>query len=468
MKLKNAKGIISLLLILEGLLLLFCTLVALTNQEQLWPLVIPSLISLSVGVCSVYTLSKKNNHVTSNRESIILIIITWIVVILIGTLPFLLSKSFSSFTDILFETISGFTSTGTSLLPNPEILPKSILFWRSLTQWYGGILTISMLLIVFPEINIGGYKIFSMEEKKSYLIARVFVIYGILTFVQVTLLSAGGVSMFKSFCISFSTMSTGCFLPDKNAIANYTTYIQMIIAVFMFLSGLGGLFYYKLSKLRKSSFKRNEEFRFYIISFLFVTILFAWILHSHSNLNRGGIIRESIFQTASFLSSSGYEISEYRLWPQYFQPLLYLLIVVGGCTNSSSGGIKISRFLVLFRNIRMQFKNPLRDAEVVEISYNGKKIDEETNLNILTFITIFGFVLVVGTLVLTFIINDLKKSVFLTVTALSTFGHNMDLTDIPQVGKIFVSMLMLIGRLGIFPFLALLLPSFYKKSIQDS
>jgi trk system potassium uptake protein TrkH len=321
---------------------------------------------------------------------------------------------------------------------------------------------------VFPEINIGGYKIFSIEEKKSYLIARVFVIYGILTFVQVTLLSAGGVSWFKSFCISFSTMSTGCFLPDKNAIADYTPYIQMIIAVFMLFSGLGGLFYYKLSKLRESNFRRNEEFRFYIISFLIVAMLFTWILHSQSSQSIGGIIRGSIFQTASFLSSSGYEISEYRLWPHYFQPLLYLLIVVGGCTNSSSGGIKMSRFLVLFRNIRTPFKNPLSDSEISEILVNGKKIDEETNLNILTFITIFGFVLVVGTLVLTFVTNDLKKSVFLTVTSLSTFGHNMDITHIPQVGKILISMLMLIGRLEIFPFLALLIPSFYKKSILDS
>jgi trk system potassium uptake protein TrkH len=258
-------------------------------------------------------------------------------------------------------------------------------------------------------------------------------------------------------------MSTGCFLPDKNAIANYSPHIQMIIAVFMFLSGLGGLFYYKLSKMRESNFWRNEEFRFYIISFLIVAMLFTWILYSQSNLSRGGIIRESIFQTASFLSSSGYEISEYRLWPQYFQPLLYLLIVVGGCTNSSSGGIKMSRFLILFRNIKKQFKNPLGGSEVSEITFNKIKTGKDININILSFITIFGFVLVFGTLVLTSVTNDLEKSVFLTITALSTFGHNIDLSNLPQAGKILLSLFMLIGRLEIFPFLVLFIPSFYKR-----
>lgn len=468
MKLENTKGTLSLLLILEGLLLLFCTPIALNNNEQFWPLIVPSLIALIVGGSLMYISSKSSHNVISNKKSIFLIVLIWCITVIIGALPFFLSKSINSFTDILFETISGLTSTGTSLLPIPKILPKSILFWRSLTQWYGGILTISLLLLVFPEINIGGYKIFSIKENKSYLVARVFIIYCILTFMQVILLSSGGMSVFNSFCISFATMSTGCFLPDNIAIASYTPYNQMIIAVFMFLSGISVLFYYKLFTLKKSIFRKNEEIRLYFSSFLVMSILFSWILYSQSNHDRVEIIRGSIFQTASFLSSSGFEISEYRLWPHYFLPVLYLLIVIGGCTNSSSGGIKMSRFLVLFRNIKTPFKNPLNDSDGSEISLNGKKIDDETNLNVLTFITIFGFVLVLGTLVLTFATNDLEKSVFLTVTALSTFGHNMNLADLPQAGKILISILMLIGRLEIFPFLALLVPSFYKKSTLDS
>ncbi len=462
LKLKNTKGIISLLFIVEGFLFLCCAPIALSNNELLLPFIIPSVISFFVGGFMFFFSSKKIDNITSNKGNILLIIFTWIVVVFAGTLPFLLSNSIHSFADIFFETVSGLTSTGTSILSNPEMLPKSVLFWRSLSQWYGGILTIIMLLAVFPEINIGGYKIFSIEENKLYVITRVFVVYCVLTFIQVIFLFAGGISLYQSFCISFATLSTGCFLPDKTAVASFTPYIQLIMTVFMILSGFGGLFYYKLSRLNKPVLRKNEEFRFFILSFLIISILFLCILHYRGNFNPGKIIRESIFQAASFLSSSGYSVSEYSLWPNYFQPLLYLLIVVGGCTNSSSGGIKMSRFLILFRNIKRQFKNPLSDSDASEITLNGKKTGKEINLNILSFITIFGFVLVFGALVLTFITNDLEKSVFLTVTALSTFGHNINLSNLPHAGKLLLSLLMLIGRLEIFPFLVLLIPSFYK------
>lgn len=462
------KRIMSFLLIFEGLLLLGLSPVALVNQEPVWPVVIPSLMALIFGAL-IYLFLGKSSGISTNKENISWIIFVWIVALLIGTIPYLLSKGFDSLTDILFETISGFTATGTSILPNPEILPKSILFWRSLTQWYGGILTISMLLLVFPKINIGGYKIFSLEDDRKHLITSVFIIYGLLTLAQVILLLAGGINLFKSFCISFATISTGCFLPDQTSVANYTPYLHFIMAGFMLLSGLGGLFYFKLFVLKKSNFRKHEEFRLYFYSFLIISVLFAWILsHTQSIQNRGEIFAKSIFQAASFLSSSGYEISEFRLWPHFFQPVLYLLILVGGCTNSSSGGIKLSRFIVLFRNIRTPFKNPSGDSEVSKISFNGKEIDEDTNLTILTFVSIFGFVLVLGTLVLTFVTNDLNTSVFLTITALSTFGHSMDLSGLPQAGKILISFLMLMGRLEILPFLALLIPSFYRNSPLSS
>ncbi|MBN1987459.1 MAG: TrkH family potassium uptake protein [Prolixibacteraceae bacterium] len=463
-KQKNTTGIISLLLILEGIAFLFCAAFAIHYHEKPVPFIIPFLVSTIFGIFTFYISTKKRNNTSSNRENVSLIIFIWFVVIIIGTLPFLLSKSISSYTDILFETISGFTSTGSTILPDPGTLSKSILLWRSLSQWYGGILTIIMLLLIFPEINLGGYEIFSLQENKLNLVFRVFIMYCALTFLQVLLLRAGGINLFKSMCISFGTISTGCFLPDKTAIAGYTPYIQSTMAAFMFLSGIGGVFYYKLSKLNLSISKRNDETRIYLISGVFIVIIFFWIIHFQYNHKFGEILRESIFQTASFLSSSGYEISGYSSWPHYFQPLIYLLIFIGGTTNSASGGIKMSRFLILFRNIKRQFENPVSDSNISEIIFNNKKIGEKINLKILTFITIFGVILVFGTLVLSVITNDLKKSVFLTITALSTFGHNISLSGLPQAGKIVLSLLMLIGRLEIFPLLVLFIPSFYKNT----
>lgn len=458
------KRFVSFLLILEGLLLLLCFPIALMLHEQVWPVVIPSIIALLGGVLS-YIFSGTSTKIPSNKENIILILLVWIIVIAIGTIPFLLTGNLNSFIDVLFETVSGFTATGTSILPNPGVLPKSILFWRSLTQWYGGFLTISMLLVIFPEINIGGYKLFSIDADKKFLVIRVFFIYSVLTLMQVLLLSIGGINPFKSFCISFATISSGCFLPDQTSIADYSSYLQFILAGFMFLSGLGGLFYYKLFMLKKLKFWKHEEFSLYIYSFLIITILFTWILlHTQSIHNQGATFTKSIFQAASFISSSGYEIFEFRLWPHYFQPLLYLLIAIGGCTNSTGGGIKLPRFIVLFKNIRTQFKNPMGTTNGSGILLNGNKIDEETNLNILAFVSVFGLVIVLGTLALTFIISDIKESVFLTITALSTFGHHFDVSVLPVAGKIVLTFLMLLGRLEIFPILVFLVPSFYKKS----
>lgn len=456
------KRIVSFLLILEGLLLLGCCPVALSNQEMVWPVVVPSLVAFFVGVL-IYLFLGKNSRIPSNKENINWIIFVWVVAILIGTIPYLLCKSFNSLFDVLFEAVSGFTATGTSILPNPGILPKSILFWRSLTQWYGGILTISMLLLVFPEINIGGYKIFSFEVDKKSMISRVFIIYSTLTLMQVILLLAGGINLFKSFCISFATISTGCFLPDQTPIANYTPYIHFIMTVFMLISGIGGLFYYKLYKLKLLELRKYEEIRLYLYSFLFFSVVFVWILlHSQRFQKEEEIFIKSIFQVASFLSSSGYETTEIRLWPHYFQPFIYILIIIGGCTNSSSGGIKLSRFSVLFKNIKRQFKYPTIDLVEPVIKFNGNEIKEETNLHIQSLILMFGFTLFLGTLLLTIVTNDIKKSAFHAITAVSTFGHNMAISNLPQAGKIIISLLMLMGRLEIIPFLSLLMPSFYR------
>jgi trk system potassium uptake protein len=452
--------------VFEGFTFLFCIPWALIYNEQIVPFIVPALISFGVGVFGFYILSKKRYDVLSNKENVLVLITTWISVVIIGTLPYLLSKSITSYNDILFETISGLTSTGSTILPNPEILPKSILFWRSLSQWFGGIVTIVMIIVIFPEINLGGYKIFVPERKKMYniiqLVFRVFIVYCVLSIVQALLLFAGGINIFGSLCISFGTISTGCFLPDSTAIAGYSPYVQWVMAVFMLLAGMSVFVYYKLSGFKLPNFRKNDELKIFLTAVLLISFLFSGIIYFQLNHEPKSIARESIFQTVSFLSSSGYDITGYSNWSQYFQPLIYLLIVIGGCTGSASGGIKMSRFLIFMRNILTQFRNPEIELKVSRIRFNKRRVDEATNLNILTFIAIFGFVIVFGTLAMSFFTNDLRKSVFLTVSALSTFGNNIDLLNMPQLGKITLSLLMLMGRLEIFPILVLLIPSFYK------
>lgn len=472
MRYKNIVLSISLVLLFEGLSLLLCTPYAVYYHESLKPFLIPAVISLVLGF-SLYSFSgKRFISIESNKESVILILISWFMLILAGALPYLISKTIPSSIDVLFETISGFTTTGTSILPNIEQLPKSILFWRSLTHWLGGIATIIMIITIMPALKIGGNKLFSpeslSEEKPAhslmFIVARVFMIYIVLTVIQALLLYAGGMSLYASLCYSFGTVSTGSFSPQNGNMAGYPAYIQYIMLLFMFLSGISYLIYYRILSGKYRTVRKNDEIRIYVLIVLIAVTFFTGILHFSIGKRFGPAFREGAFQVVSLVSSSGYSNTEYLLWPDFILPLLYLLIIIGGSFGSASGGIKMSRALVLFRNFGLQFKNPTNsETNISTVNYNGKSIDKETNLSILTFIFVFGIVFVLGTLVLTFFVTDVKKSVFLAISALSNFGYNPSLSDLPNAGKIVLSLLMLIGRLEIFPVLLLFFPAFYKK-----
>jgi trk system potassium uptake protein TrkH len=459
-------------LLFEGLSFLMCIPVAFYYSEPLFTFFIPALISIATGFLLYFFSDKKFSAIKDNKESVFLIIVSWFTMILAGTLPYFISKTIPSGVDIFFETISGFTTTGTSVVPNIEQLPKSILFWRSLTHWVGGITTIVMFVAILPSFNFGGNRLFSLglypnEKPSGYLrpvIFRVFMIYLVLTVAQVLLLHAGGMNIFRSLCYSFGTVSTGCFSPEKSGIAGSTFYIQYIFALFMFLSGISYLVYYMVISWKKKVIKKNDEIRTYLFIILIATLLITAVLHFKTGVEIGLAFREGIFQVVSFVSTSGYSNTEYLSWPDFTQPFLYLLLIIGGCTGSAGGGIKMSRFLVLFRNFGLQFKNPANsETNISSIKFNGKSISEITNLSILTFISVFGIVFVLGTIALSFFVPDLKKSVFLAISALSNFGYHQNLSGFPTTGKVVLNLLMFLGKLEIFPMLLLFFPAFYKR-----
>ncbi len=462
----------SVILLFEGLSLFLCVPFAVYHSEPLLPFFIPALISMATGFLLYFVSNRKFSAITSNKESVFLITVSWFIMVLTGTLPYFIGKAIPSGLDIFFETISGFTTTGTTILPNIEQLPKSMLFWRSITHWVGGITTIIMVITLMPSLNIGGIRLlskgtFPAEKTADYLrpvIIRVFMIYLLLTVAQVLFLYVGGMNLFRSLCYSFGTVSTGSFSPENNGIADSSSYIQYIIAFFMFLSGISYLIYYLVISGKKKVFKKNDEIRIYIFTILIVTVLITAILHFETGKGIGIAFREGIFQVVSFVSTSGYSNTEYLSWPDFALPLLYLLLIIGGCVGSASGGIKMSRFLVLLRNLGLQFKNPANsETNISNVKYNGQSIDEETNLSILTFISVFGIVFVLGTIAISFFVPDLKKSVFLAISALSNFGYHQNLSGFPIAGKVILSLLMLIGKLEIFPVLLLFSPKFYKK-----
>ena len=465
MRFKDFLFIFSFIVIFVGASLLLCIPFSIYYREPQYPFYISALALLVSGFLLYAVSGKKTVSIKTNRERVILITISWVILILAGTLPYLVSKTISSLVDVFFETVSGMTSTGSTGITNVENFPKSILLWRSLTHWIGGLATVIGLFTILPSLNIGGYDLFGIKEKTATkwrsMIIQVVMIYCALTFAQVLLLFLGGMNLFESLCHSFGTVSTGSFSPKNDSITGYSPYLQYTMALFMFLSGFSYVIYYLAitGKLKKAII--IEENRIYFIVVATISVLITGILYFNVGKVFGTAFRESVFQVVSFVSSSGYYTTNYLKWPSHILPLVYLLIFIGGSTGSASGGIKMSRFLILLKNLRQQFKIPALAPNSFTVKYNKKEIDENINVSILTFITVFGFLFVIGTISLSFFGTELEKCVFLAISALSNFGHHVGLSDFPDAGKIILSFLMILGRLEIYPLLLLFVPLFY-------
>lgn len=468
MPLKNLLFIISLVVLVVGTSSLLCIPFAIWYNEPLQPFYIPALVLLVSGFLLFSVSGKKFAIAGSNRERVVIIMSSWFVLILTGMMPYLISRTVPSPVDAFFETVSGMTATGSSILTNIEDFPESILFWRSLTHWIGGLVTLTVLFTIMPSLNVGGNELFLIKEKAvqriRIVVIRVFFIYCTLTVAQVLLLLAGGMNFYESLCHSFGTVSSGCFSPKNNSIAGYSSYLQYVMAFFMFLSGFSYVIFYLIITGKFKRAVKAEENRVYFIVAVSALVLITGMLYFKAGTGFDVAFREGFFQTASFVSSSGYYTINYLMWPDHILPLLYLLLFIGGCSASVSGGIKMSRFLILLKNFRLQFKNPGSSSNISVIKYNRSNIGENANLSVLTFITVFGMLFVAGTVLLSSFCSNLSQSVFLALSALSNFGHNMVLSDFPDAGKISMAFLMIIGRLEIYPLLLFFLPAFYKKA----
>lgn len=461
--------IVSFVLIIEGLSYLLCIPFAIHFHESLKPFLVSSLIFLLVGISFLFISNKKFKNFTDNKKIILTIIFSWFILILGGTLPYLISESIPSFVDALFESVSGYTSTGSSIISNIDQIPKSILFWRSFTQWLGGLSTIVMITSLFPSLEIGGYRLFSLVNwflsSKKLFILRISLIYFFLTVIQTTVLYFEGVDLFNGLCYSFGTVSTGCFSPGETNITSYSSLVQSTLVFFMFLSGISYLFYYRLAFKKLKLKNIDDELKVYIILVVVGILVVIVGTHGVHYVNSfGNTIMKAFFQVISVVSSSGYFVSDYSIFPDFILTVIFFYLFIGGCSNTSSGGIKISRLIVLFRNIWQQFKSPDLSTNVSSVKYNSCTIDTKTNLSILTFISLFGATFIFGGIAMSFFGYGLKESAFLSISALSTFGHNLDLSQFPDFGKLILTLLMLLGRLEIYPVIVLFIPFFYKKN----
>jgi len=441
---------------------------------------ISTLITLG-GALILILLSRKPNRSFGKREGFLVVTLSWFMFSLFGSLPFILTGAIPDFTNAFFETMSGFTTTGSSILNDIESLSHGILFWRSMTQWLGGMGIIVLSLAILPVLGIGGIQLFIAEvpgptkdklhPRIKETAKRLWAIYLLLTSLELILLFLGGMDLFDSVCHSLTTMATGGYSTKQASIAAWNSpYIHYVITIFMFLAGTNFTMVYFALKGKTHKLWRNEEFRTYTLFLAGFTIFFTLFLA----LTRQGSFelnfRESLFQVVSIMTTTGFATVDFLTWAPILVVLLFMLMFFGGSAGSTGGGIKIIRVWLIIKNSYLELKRVLHPNAVIPIRYNKHAVPDKVTSNILNFVTLYMMVFIAGVLVMSLIGLDLESAMGSVAASLGNIGPGLgsvgpaeSFAHLPAIGKWVLSLLMLMGRLELFTVLVLFTPSYWKK-----
>jgi len=468
-------------LIFEGLFMLLSSGVSwFYGESAAGPFFYSALITIVTGIL-VFTPLRNTEKPYGTREGHIISTGIWLIFSLFGTLPYLFSGSAGNFTDAFFESISGFTTTGATIFTDIESLPKGLLFWRSLTQWLGGITIILLSLYVLPvvrtlNIQLSTTEFSGMTESKIHpkileTAKRLIVIYTLLTLLEVVLLLAAKMPLFDALCHSFSTLSTGGFSTRNSGIAALSTpWIKAIITVFMFIGGTNlAIFYHAL----KGNFRKiisNNEFVLYAILGAGFSLIVATLLFIKSDQPVGRAIGNGFFHSISILTTTGFYAEDFSQWGSLLILLLFIVMFTGGMAGSTSGGIKIIRLLIIAKNNRKENRRLVHPSGWLPVKVDGKTVQQGVVYNLLIFITLYFIITCFGALIFSFMDYDIITSFSTTASILGNIGPGLgrfgpfhNYAGLPDAGKFFLCGLMLIGRLEILTVVVLFTRSFYKR-----
>lgn len=470
------------ILMVESVLMLPALAIAFyTNEHDKTAFFVTVLVTGAIGfIMSKKTVIKKNVNI---REGLAIVALGWIFVSLFGAFPFYLSGSIPSYTDAFFETVSGFTTTGASILSNVEGLPHGTLFWRSFTHWIGGMGILVFTIALLPVLGIGGFQIFKAESPgptTDKIMPRIkdtaktlYVIYFSITILQIILLRLGGMNFFESMLHTFGSVGTGGFGIKNNSIAFYdSTYIHIIIGIFMLLSGVNFSLYYSLFKGRWRDVFKNEELRLYlgIIATAVVAITVSLFMTSYTSILRA--LRDSFFQVTSIITTTGYTTANFDVWPAFSKAILFMLMFIGGCAGSTAGGMKVIRILILMKLIKRDVAKLFHPRAFISIKNNGKKVTDETIVSINSFFTLYIMIFAISTIIISLEGLDLVSTSSAVAATLGNIGPGLGLVGpasnfagFSPVSKVLFSLLMLLGRLEIFTIIALILPKNWTREV---
>ena len=480
----NARTIIrilGLILVIEGFFIWLAIPVSLIFGEKDFPqFILSGAITLGVGAAA-YLPVRKTNLEVSRRDGYVIVTGAWILFSLFGTLPFLLTGSIPSFTDAFFETISGFTTTGASILNNIEELSHAVLFWRSLIQWLGGMGIILLTLILLPFLGIGGMQLFSAEVPSPTpdklhphvkdTAKRLWFIYLIFTFSETMLLWAGDMGLYDAVCHSLTTMATGGYSTKQASIAFWSSpYIHYVITVFMFLAGTNFTLAYFAMHGQFRKIWKNEEFRWYLGFVGGFTLLIAVGLYFTSGRAVEPSFRDALFQVVSILTTTGYATADYLQWAPWLIVLIFTLMFFGGSAGSTGGGPKIMRVVVMLKNSTQELKRMIHPNALIPVRLNRMAVEEQVVTSVLAFMAFYGIIAVVAMVALSMLGNDLNTSIGAVAATLGNIGPGIGnvgpalyYSEIQMAGKLFLSFLMLVGRLELFTVLVLFSPLFWRR-----
>ena len=477
--------IIGALLLFESAFLLTAVLVSWYYKEgQGLTFFISAGISAFLGMLGMIT-GRNANPVVGRREGSVIVTSIWLIFTLVGLLPYLISGSIPSFTDAFFETMSGFTTTGASILNNIESMPFSILYWRSLTQWVGGLGIIVISMALLPIFGFSSVQLFSAEAtgptkdkihpKMSETAKRLLAIYIVLTFTEMLLLRVAGMGWFDALNHSFTTMATGGYSTKQMSIGYWDSpWIHYIVILFMFLAGVNFSLFYFFIKKKYDKLYANQELRFYGVIVLVFTFLLGISIfdaeHTTSFAAFETLFRDSLFTIVSIISTTGFATFDYMLLAPVAWVLILIVMLTGASAGSTAGGMKLVRVLLVVKYAYYEFKRIIHPNAVFPVRFNDHSVRDEVITRVLAFILLYVLIIIFGTVVLAFSGMGFLESLGGMVTCISDVGPGLgsigpaySFSEIPAFSKWFLSIIMLIGRLELFTVLVLFTPVFWKK-----
>jgi trk system potassium uptake protein TrkH len=481
MKFKLIFSILGLLMALNGLFMLLCLPWAVYYGEDVMPISVAGASVITIGFLMYWLFRRQTNvEELTGREGYLIVALGWVIMAIVGTLPYLLSGAIPSITDAFFETMSGLTTTGASILTDIEALPKNILIWRSLTQWIGGMGIIVLTVALLPMIGVGGMQMFIAESpgispdkikpRIRQTAVRLWLIYVGFTIAETILLMFGGMDFFDAINHGLTTMATGGFSTYNASMIGQSAYIQYVVIVFMFLAGVNFTLSYFALKFKFEKVWANEEFKAYLTTTLIFVVITTIGIYSVTDLGLENSFRDGAFQVVSILTTTGYVSADYTSWTPGLTILFFFIMFLGASAGSTAGGVKIVRHVVLLKNSFLEMKRLLHPSAIIPVRLNGRAVAPSVTYHVLAFIMLYLTIYVLGTIAVGVTGLDLVSSLGAVATSLGNIGPGFgklgpldNFSAIPAITKWILSFLMLVGRLELFTILILFTSYFWRK-----